>query len=53
MRPLSVRRAPGGEAMIRLARAVIGGILVSTVFTLFLVPGVYSLFKRPGVIGPV
>jgi len=47
MLPLSVRLAPGGEAMIPLARAVIGGMLVSTVFTLFLVPCVYSLLKRP------
>jgi hydrophobic/amphiphilic exporter-1 (mainly G- bacteria), HAE1 family len=53
MLPLSVRLAPGGEAMIPLARAVIGGILVSTVFTLFLVPCVYSLLKRPVAIEPV
>ncbi|MCH8829691.1 MAG: efflux RND transporter permease subunit, partial [Planctomycetes bacterium] len=50
MLPLSVRLAPGGEAMIPLARAVIGGIFVSTIFTLFLVPCVYSLLKRPVVI---
>ena len=46
MLPLSVRLAPGGEAMIPLARAVIGGMLVSTVLTLFLVPCVYTLVKR-------
>lgn len=47
MLPLSMHLAPGGEAMIPLARAVIGGMLVSTFLTLFLVPCVYSLLKRP------
>ena len=47
MLPLSMHLAPGGEAMIPLARAVIGGMLVSTFLTLFLVPCVYSLVKRP------
>ena len=47
MLPLSMHLAPGGEAMIPLARAVIGGMLVSTLLTLFLVPCVYSLVKRP------
>ncbi len=46
MLPLSIHFAPGGEAMIPLARAVIGGMLVSTVLTLFLVPCVYTLVKR-------
>jgi len=45
MLPLSVNFAPGGEAMIPLARAVIGGMLVSTFLTLFLVPCVYSMVK--------
>lgn len=46
MLPLSLRLAPGGEAMIPLARAMIGGMVVSTVLTLFLVPCVYTLVKR-------
>jgi len=45
MLPLSFHLAPGGEAMIPLARALIGGMLVSTFLTLFLVPCVYSLVK--------
>jgi multidrug efflux pump subunit AcrB len=49
MLPLSFHLAPGGEAMIPLARALIGGMLVSTVLTLFLVPCVYSLVKRNAV----
>ena len=46
MLPLSFHLAPGGEAMIPLARALIGGMLVSTMLTLFLVPCVYTLVKR-------
>ncbi|MCB9941351.1 MAG: efflux RND transporter permease subunit [Planctomycetaceae bacterium] len=46
MAPLSIHLAPGGEAMIPLARAMIGGMVVSTVLTLFLVPCVYTIVKR-------
>jgi CzcA family heavy metal efflux pump len=45
MLPLSVQLAPGSEAMLPLARALIGGMLVSTFLTLFLVPCVYSVVK--------
>jgi len=45
MLPLSIRLAPGSEAMIPLARALIGGMLASTFLTLFLVPCVYSVVK--------
>jgi multidrug efflux pump subunit AcrB len=47
MAPLSIQLAPGGEAMIPLARAVIGGMVASTVLTLFVVPCVYAMVKRP------
>lgn len=46
MLPLSVHLAVGGEAMMPLARAVIGGMLVSTFLTLYLVPAVYTVVKR-------
>ena len=46
MLPLSMHLAPGGEAMIPLARAVIGGMVASTVLTLFVVPCVYASVKR-------
>lgn len=45
MLPLCVRLAPGGEAMIPLARALVGGMLASTVLTLVLVPCVYVAVK--------
>ena len=46
MLPLSIQFAPGNEAMIPLARALLGGMIVSTVLTLILVPCVYSLVHR-------
>lgn len=46
MIPLSFQLSPGNEAMIPLARALLGGMIVSTVLTLVLVPCVYSLVHR-------
>lgn len=46
MLPLSFQLVPGNEAMIPLARALLGGIIVSTVLTLVLVPCVFVLFRR-------
>lgn len=46
MIPLSFQFAPGNEAMIPLARALLGGMVVSTVLTLVLVPCVYMLVHR-------
>lgn len=43
MLPLAIQFAPGNEAMIPLARALLGGMVASTVLTLILVPCVYSL----------
>jgi multidrug efflux pump subunit AcrB len=46
MLPLAFHLAAGGEAMIPLARALVGGMLVSTFLTLYLVPCVYMIVKR-------
>ncbi|MHC4202727.1 MAG: efflux RND transporter permease subunit, partial [Planctomycetota bacterium] len=43
--PLALGIGEGGEAQAPLARAVIGGLLSSTVITLVLVPVVYSLVE--------
>lgn len=43
MLPLAIQFAPGNEAMIPLARALLGGMVASTLLTLILVPCVYSL----------
>lgn len=44
--PLALGAGEGGEAQAPLARAVIGGLLSSTLITLVFVPIVYSIFER-------
>ena len=46
MLPMSLGLGSGGEQNAPLGRAVIGGLLVATFFTLFFVPAVYKLLKR-------
>lgn len=46
MLPLSFQFAPGNEAMMPLARALLGGMVVSTLLTLVLIPCVYTLVHR-------
>src|SRR3989442_9829116 len=44
--PMSLGLGEGGEQSAPLGRAVIGGLAVATVATLFLVPLVYSVLRR-------
>ncbi|MFO0574249.1 MAG: efflux RND transporter permease subunit [Polyangia bacterium] len=44
--PMALGIGEGSETNLPLARAVIGGLLVSTVFTLFLVPALYTSLGR-------
>ena len=44
--PLALALGPGAELRSPMALAVIGGVLVSTVLTLFVVPCVYELLAR-------
>jgi multidrug efflux pump subunit AcrB len=46
MIPMSLGLGEGGEQNAPLGRAVIGGLLVATVTTLFFVPVMYSLLRR-------
>jgi multidrug efflux pump subunit AcrB len=46
MLPMSLGLGTGGEQNAPLGRAVIGGLLVATFFTLFFVPVMYSLLRR-------
>jgi len=46
MLPMSLGLGEGGEQNAPLGRAVIGGLLVATVATLFFVPVVYSLLRK-------
>lgn len=44
--PLALGVGEGGEAQAPMARAVIGGLLSSTLITLLLIPALYTLFHR-------
>jgi hydrophobe/amphiphile efflux-1 (HAE1) family protein len=44
--PMAIGIGEGSETNLPLARAVIGGLTVSTFFTLFLVPALYSIADR-------
>jgi multidrug efflux pump subunit AcrB len=44
--PMALGLGEGSETNLPLARAVIGGLTVSTFFTLFLVPVLYTVFDR-------
>ncbi len=44
--PMALGFGEGSETNLPLARAVIGGLAVSTVFTLFLIPSLYTFFDR-------
>ncbi|MFT3699094.1 MAG: efflux RND transporter permease subunit [Kofleriaceae bacterium] len=46
MLPMALGFGEGGEQNAPLARAVIGGLMVATMTTLFLVPTMYSLLRR-------
>ena len=46
--PMALKLGAGSEASALLARAAVGGLIVSTVFTLVLVPALYELFYSRG-----
>ena len=46
MLPMALGLGEGGEQNAPLGRAVIGGLLMATVATLFFVPVVYSVLRR-------
>ncbi len=46
MLPMALALGEGGEQNAPLGRAVIGGLLVATIGTLFIVPVIYSLLKK-------
>ena len=46
MIPMAIGGGEGGEQNAPLGRAVIGGLLIATVFTLFIVPIFYSVLRK-------
>jgi HAE1 family hydrophobic/amphiphilic exporter-1 len=46
MVPLAIGLGEGGEVQAPLARAVIGGLISSTLITLLMVPSVYLIFEK-------
>jgi multidrug efflux pump subunit AcrB len=48
MLPMSLGLGEGGEQNAPLGRAVIGGLLLATVATLFFVPSVFALLHHSG-----
>jgi multidrug efflux pump subunit AcrB len=46
MIPMAIGSGEGGEQNAPLGRAVIGGLLIATVFTLFIVPIFYSVLRK-------
>lgn len=44
--PIALGIGPGAETRAPMASSIIGGVAVSTLFTLFVVPCAYSLFAR-------
>ncbi|MCU0574978.1 MAG: efflux RND transporter permease subunit [Syntrophobacteraceae bacterium] len=52
MIPMSLALGEGGEQNAPLGRAVIGGLILATVATLFLVPAVFSMLHRRPLTAP-
>jgi multidrug efflux pump subunit AcrB len=46
MIPMAIGAGEGGEQNAPLGRAVIGGLLLATVVTLFIVPLVYAVLRK-------
>jgi Cu/Ag efflux pump CusA len=46
MLPMSLGLGEGGEQNAPLGRAVIGGLFIATITTLFFVPVVYSMLRK-------
>jgi hydrophobe/amphiphile efflux-1 (HAE1) family protein len=44
--PTALSSAPGSEARVPMALTIMGGVIVSTFFTLYVVPCAYSLFSK-------
>lgn len=50
--PMALKLGTGSEAYAPLARAIIGGLLVSVVVTVYLVPAAYLILHRKQELAP-
>ncbi|MNR66606.1 Efflux pump membrane transporter BepE [compost metagenome] len=52
--PLAIATGAGAESRQQIGMVIVGGLLVGTFFTLFVVPTLYSLLRRwkPLEVGP-
>jgi hydrophobic/amphiphilic exporter-1 (mainly G- bacteria), HAE1 family len=50
--PMAMKLGTGAEAYAPLARSIVGGLLVSVVVTVYLVPSAYLWFHRKEETGP-
>ena len=46
MIPMAIGTGAGGEQNAPLGRAVMGGLIVATIVTLFIVPVIYSILRK-------
>jgi multidrug efflux pump subunit AcrB len=46
MLPMAIAMGEAGEQNAPLGRAVIGGLIMATIYTLFVVPVIYSIFRK-------
>ena len=46
MLPMAMGMGEGGEQTAPLGRAVIGGLIAATAATLFVLPAIYSIFRK-------
>jgi multidrug efflux pump subunit AcrB len=46
MLPMALGLGEGGEQTAPLGRAVIGGLITATLATLFVLPAIYSIFRK-------
>ena len=49
--PMALATGAGAEVQRPLATVVIGGLVTCTALTLFVLPAVYSLFRRRALLG--
>ncbi len=50
--PIALALGAGAESRVSMGIAVVGGLVLATVLTLFVVPAVYTFIARKDVVSP-